>query len=176
MAERKTTKEIVLNEAGDPTGVIKWTFSDGSTEEFNTTNVNDAIKARLAIHGASQKIGDSYAGAASSPDPLAYAKAAVKETIAQLYAGEWRATVAVGPKVNDLAVAISRATGESLDDSVELVGAMTDEDKKVWRGKAKIKLELAKLVQERNAAKIAKLAEAAAKEDAEAPVAAPATA
>jgi len=166
MAERKTTKEIVLNDKDEPTGEIKWTFSDGSTETFNVASVNDTIKGRLALHGASQKIGDSYAGAASSPDPLAYAKAAVKETIAQLYAGEWRATVSAGPKVNDLAIAISRATGESLDDSIELVDAMTDDDKKVWRGKAKIKLELAKLVQERNAAKIAKLAEAAAKEEA----------
>jgi hypothetical protein len=177
MAERKTTKEIVTDADGNPTGSIVWKFSDESTITFDMSKVPDAIKSRLALHGASQKVGDSYAGAAGSSDPLAYAKKAVEETIAQLYAGDWRATVAAGPRVNDLAVAISRATGEPLEGdggTIELVAAMSDEDKKVWRGKTKIKLALAQIVNERNAAKIAALTKKAEEEDAKAKEAAPA--
>lgn len=74
------------------------------------------VVTRLALHGLSQKIGDSYAGAASAERPFAYAVEAIKETIAQLMRGEWRvAAVAGGPRATLLARAIARATGQALE-------------------------------------------------------------
>jgi hypothetical protein len=53
---------------------------------FDLSKVNEETLLRLALHGASQKIGDSYAGAKDSgEDPIAYADAAVRETIQQGY-------------------------------------------------------------------------------------------
>lgn len=178
MAEKKISKEIQVYPAdhadealrGQPTGLIVWTFPDETKETFDLTKVNDGIKVRLSLHGASQKVGDSYAGAAQSGvDPIEYAKQAVKDTIAQLYAGDWRAASAVGgPRVNDLAVALSRVTGEPLEGdegTIALVAAMTDEDKKVYRKKPKIAAALALIAAERAAAKAAELVKKAEEED-----------
>ncbi len=180
MAERKTSKEILVHpeghaEAGKPTGEIKFTFSDETSEVFNLTSVKDDIRVRLALHGAAQKIGDSYAGAAATDDPLAYAKQAVKDTIAQLYAGDWRVSGGGGgPRVNELAIAISRAGGEPLEECIEFVGAMTDEDKKAWRKKPKVALALAQIAAEKQAKRIEELQKAAAAEEEKEKAAAPA--
>jgi hypothetical protein len=172
MAERRTSKVVEVHpeghpDAGKPTGRVIFTFSDDTTEVFDVSKVPEAIQARLMLHGASQKIGDSYAQAASTNDPLAFAKTAVKDMIAQLYKGEWRGTVEGAPRVNELAVAISRATGESLEDAVALVAELDDAGKKEWRNKAKIKVELAKIALEKQTAKLKAAEEAAAKEAAE---------
>jgi len=172
MAERKTSKEILMHpegheKAGQPTGEIKFTFSDDTSETFNMSEVKPDMAVRLALHGAAQKIGDSYAGAAATEDPLAYAKQSVKETIAQLYAGDWRVSGGGGgPRVNELAIAISRAGGEPLEECIEFVGAMTDEDKKVWRKKPKVALALAQIAAEKQAKRIEELTKAAAAEEA----------
>ena len=57
----------------------------GEKFTFDLSKVSPDNVIRLALHGASQKIGDSYAGAKDSgEDPVAYAKAAIADTIKQL--------------------------------------------------------------------------------------------
>lgn len=181
MAERKTSKvvdvapekvvidgkEVPNPEAGKLLGTITFTFSDDTKEVFEMSKVNETIRERLAFHGAGQKIGDSYAGAAAADDPLAYAKESVKDTIAQLYAGTWRANAGGGggPRVNELAAAIARASGESIEDATEMVAAMSDEDKKVWRKKAKVALALAAIAAEKAMERVKKAQAAADEED-----------
>lgn len=144
---------------------IVFKFDDGTEETFDSSRVNDDIKARAMMHGFSQKIGDSYAGAASAENPLAYAKQAVRETIATLYANEWKAPRGEGgPRVTDLAVAVSRVTGKSIEDVVALIEGLSDEDKKALRAKPKVKAALAAISQEKATARAAKLAAAAAEE------------
>lgn len=183
-----TTKKVDVNAEGSPTGKVTFYFDDhvaagtegktpfDSFEVFDLSLVPGAngldpasMAGRLAIHGASQKIGDSYAGAAKEADPVAFAKEAVKGTIKQIYDGEWRVNAGGGPRVNDLAKAIAAVTGQPLegeDGTVALVAAMSDDDKKAFRKKPKIAAALAKLAAEKAAERAAKLAEAAAKEDA----------
>ena len=144
---------------------ITFTFDDGTTEIFDVTKVPAGTVHDLTMHGASQKVGDSYAGAADSNDPLAYAKAAVKETIAQLYNGDWRATVS-RPKQTDLAIALSRLTGKTPEEAQAFVDTLDDDAKKAWRAKAKVKATLAVIAAERAAEKAAKLAKAAGEEEA----------
>jgi hypothetical protein len=129
----------------------------------------NSIAGRLALHGASQKVGDSYAGAATQSKELGisaleYAKQAVRETIAQLYAGTWRVNAGGGPRVNELAVAIARATGEPLDGdegTIALVAAMDEATVKAWKKKPKVALELSKIAAEKLAKKIEEQAKAA---------------
>ncbi len=158
-----STKKEVSAEAG----TVTWTFDDGSTQTFDLTKCSAEIQKRLALHGASQKGGDSYAGAAGESDPLAYAKASVADVIAQLYAGEWRATSA-GPRgPSDLALAVSRALGQTVEEASAMLEELDDEGKKALRGKPKVKAQLAAIRAQKavaaaeRAAKAAEAAEAA---------------
>lgn len=188
-----TTKKVETDAEGKLTGRVLFLFDDhvvakaatdkepavegkDSFEVFDLKQVPGAesldpnvMAGRLAIHGASQKIGDSYAGVAKETDPLAMAKANVKDTIAQIYAGTWRVNAGGGPRVNDLAVAMARVTGEPLegdDGTIAFVAAMSDDDKKAMRKKPKIAAALAAIAAEKAAERAKKLAEAAEKEEA----------
>jgi hypothetical protein len=188
-----TTKKVETDAEGKLTGRVLFLFDDhvvakaatdkepavegkDSFEVFDLKQVPGAealdpnvMAGRLAIHGASQKIGDSYAGVAKESDPLAMAKANVKDTIAQIYAGTWRVNAGGGPRVNDLAVAMARVTGEPLegdDGTIAFVAAMSDDDKKAMRKKPKIAAALAAIAAEKAAERAKKLAEAAEKEEA----------
>jgi phage-related tail protein len=156
-------KQVVLNEGGKPTGVIQFTFEDNTVQLIDVNGLSEETKFRAMVHGISQKIGDSYAGAKAEENPLAFAKAACAETIAQVERNEWRAPSAGGgPRVTDLAVALSRATGQTLEASVEYIGTLDENQVKELRGKAKIKAMLATVAAEKAIAKAKKLTEEAA--------------
>jgi hypothetical protein len=162
--------------AGLPVGTILFEFDDKTMETFDCRKVKgfdlipEDVRAeflgtaagRQFIHGGSQKVGDSYAGASQSDNALEYAKVAVRETIAQLYAGDWRATSASGPRVSDLARALARVTGKTVEAAHAFVEGLDDEQKKAWRAKAKVKAMLATIAAEKAAERASKLAKAAA--------------
>lgn len=152
------TKKTVNVEAG----IIEFRFDDESAETFDMGRVPEAIRTQLMFHGASQKIGDSYAGASAAADPLAYAKESVRDTIAQLYAGTWRVSVSAGPRVSDLAAAVALATGKTLDECVTIIGNLDDGQKKVLRKQPKVAAALASIAAKKAAERAARAAEAAA--------------
>lgn len=130
---------------------------------FDLSKVSEDILIRLALHGASQKIGDSYSGAGDEADPVAYAESAIDDTIAQLYAGDWRVSGTGGPRVSDLAKALSRINGKPVEENQTSLAAASDEQKKAMRKHPKVALALAEIAEENAKARKAKLAEAAAK-------------
>lgn len=141
----------------------------GETIEFDLAKVPEDLLPRLALHGASQKIGDSYSGAKESgEDPIAYAKASIEETIKQLYEGKWSVgrTGTGAPRTTHLVRAYAALTGKTLEEALETVGGLTDEEKKALQGQKKIAAKIAQFKAEDAAARAAKLAEEAAKEDA----------
>ena len=146
-----------------PTG-LKFVFEDGTETVVDFDKIPQEIKVRAMFHGFSQKIGDSYAGAAKAEGgALAFSKKAVNETLAQLYAGDWRATAEGGPKApSDLAVAISRVSGKTPEACQAFVETLDDDQKKAWRKKAKVAAALATIAAEKAAARAEKLAKAAA--------------
>jgi len=150
---------------------VTWKFDDNTETVFELAKCESDMATQLALHGASQKGGDSYAGAGDSPDPTAYAKAAVADTIKQLYStangGEntWRASAGPGtPRISDLATALSRLTGKTVDEANAFVESLTDEEKKTWRAKGKVRAELAKIAVEKATAKANRLAAVAGSE------------
>lgn len=172
--EIQMTKKVYVKADGTPATLadassivgIRFTFDDHTEDKpsqqvFEIAKANDETKLRALFHGFSQKIGDSYASASGSNDPLAFAKAAVKDTIEQLYAGDWRATSAAGPRTTDLAIALSRLTGKGLDESVAFTDSLSDEEKKAWRAKGKVKAMLAQLAAEKAVERANKLAKSA---------------
>lgn len=150
-----------LPNAGQPTGVIQFTFEDNTVQTIDVNTLNDATKFRAMVHGVSQKIGDSYAGAKAEENPLAFAKAAAQETIAQVLRGDWRAARESGPRVTDLAVAASRVAGQTLEAAIEWLGTLDETQTKEFRNKPKIKAALAQIGAEKAIAKAAKMQAAA---------------
>ena len=153
-----TKKVLELNEAGELTGKIHFTFDDKTVQTLDVLACDQKTQFRLMVHGGSQKGGDSYASAAQQENPLAFAKQVLADTIKQLYAGDWRAVASSGPRATDLAVAMSRVMGKTLDECVAYLELQDDDQKKVWRGKGKIKAMLATIAAEKAVARAAKLA------------------
>jgi hypothetical protein len=146
----------------------------GSTQVFDISKLKAtpeglATLERLAIHGASQKIGDSYAGAKESgTDPVAYAKEAVKDTIEQLYANKWSVTRtgSGAPRTTLLVIAVSAVSGQSIEEVQTSIESLSDEEKAALQKQPKIRAKLAALQAEKAVERAAKLAKDAA--DAEA--------
>lgn len=150
------TKKIVDLDSG----VITFTFDDGNTVEFDSRKVSAEISRRAMLHGFSQKLGDSYAGAGKDADPLAYAKAAVNDTIAQLYAGDWRAASVGGggSRVSVFVLALARASGATVEEAGEFADSLDEAQTTAWKAKPAIKALMAAIRAEQAAAKAAKLA------------------
>jgi hypothetical protein len=148
--------------AGQLTGVVRVDFDDKSSISIDVNSLNEETKFRALIHGISQKVGDSYAGAKSDSNPLEFAKTAAKETIEQVLKGEWRApSTSSGPRESDLAKALSLATGETLEKAIEFIANLDDEAIKVLRKKPKVAAQLAAIAAQKAIAKAAKLAKEA---------------
>jgi hypothetical protein len=146
---------------------------------FDLSAVNEETLIRLALHGASQKIGDSYAGAKDSgEDPLAYTKSAIEETIKQLYEGKWAVTRtgSGAPRVSILVLAYAKVKGITPEESLEVVGALDEEEKKVLQQNKKIAAAIAGLRAEQAMKRAEAAAKAAEEEDAKAAQSAQATA
>lgn len=144
---------------------VVFKFEDGTEEAFDLSKVDTATALRLSLHGASQKIGDSYAGAGDAEvtdDPLGYAKSQVRETIARLYAGDWRTAVTGTGGI--LAEAMSRVSGKSREECAASLADMSDVEKKELRAKKKIAAALQRIKMERDAIKLTRLEAAAAAE------------
>lgn len=143
---KKATKSI----EGD---LLTIAFETGETILANLADIPADILSRLAMHGMSQKLGDSYAGVDG-------AEAAEKANgvLTDLLAGNWSTRVAAsGPRTTQLAEALAAATGKTLEEAAGVLENMDDEAKKDLRKHPQIKVHLAAL----KAAAAAKAAEKA---------------
>lgn len=145
---------------------VTFDFGDAGTEVFELDNMSDEIKTALALHGASQKIGDSYAGAKSAvedtdTDPNDWAKGQAAGVIGQLVAGDWTVRTPGSAKSSDLAIALSEAVGAPLEDCIARLADADKDEKKALRAHPKVKAVLERLRAERATKKQA-AAEAAA--------------
>lgn len=145
---------------------VTFSFEDGTTQVFELDRAT-ALHTHLALHGASQKIGDAYSGAGDADDPLAFAKAAVADLISRIYAGDWKQTGGGGGRAVPVVVlAFAAVSGKSTDEAGDLYEDMSEDERKALAKKPKIAAEIARIRAERAAAKAARLAKAA--EEAEA--------
>lgn len=137
------------------TDTLIFTFGNGEVVEFPLGNLSAEIKAKLLVHGASQKGGDSYAGAKGN---YSEGIADLKATIAALQAGEWsagRGDSEARPRLADLAAALARVKSISLEDATKVVEAADDEKRKTWRAHPRIKAAIATIKAEKAQAELA---------------------
>lgn len=152
------------------TKTVVFEFGEAGNVTFDLSKVDDAMLTQLALHGASQKGGDSYAGAKSATDgtkidPNEWAKAECQRVVEQIYAGEWTVRRASGgPGVTDLARALAEVMPDVTEaEAAERLADASKEDKAALRKHPQIKAVLERLRAERAQAK-AEAAEAAAGE------------
>ena len=114
------------------------------------------------MHGLSQKLGDSYAGA-----DIAESFGRCSAVAGDLKDGNWSTRVAAsGPRTTQLAEALAAATGKTLEEAAAKLETLDEEGKKGLRAHPQIKVQLAEI-------KAKKAAEAAAKAAADVGDAAP---
>jgi len=136
---------------------ITFDFGDGRVETFTLADMSDAMKIQLALHGASQKIGDSYASAKSQTDgteidPADWSQQQAAGVVAQLLADDWTVRTPGSAQSTDLMSAFEEVTG------AELQSDLSKEDKAALRKHPKIAAVLARIKSERADAKAAALA------------------
>lgn len=114
MAKTQISKDVFgpLTPNATEAPAVRITFPDDTVQSLSLEGLSDEVITRLAVHGMSQKLGDSFAGAGKEENPLAFAKARVQAVIEQLKAGEWR-VVTGGGGISQLAKAFARATGRT---------------------------------------------------------------
>lgn len=127
----KVKKEVLQDEKGVPTGV-RFDFANGKTETITT---EDAIKwglyERYAVHGISQKHGDSYA----SKDSVDDCYETFKETQLQCSQGKWtEGGGGGGAGASVLLRALVEATGQPEEAVRATLSTLSQKEKLVLRG------------------------------------------
>ena len=138
---------------------VSFDFDSFGSVTFDLSKVSPEMLVQLALHGASQKGGDSYASARAQTegtevDPNQWAFEQCQATIDQIYSGDWSVRRASsGPTVNDLVRALVEVLGADESDAAERLSDATKEEKAALRKHPAIKAVLERLRAERAAAK-----------------------
>jgi hypothetical protein len=136
MAEKKVSKTI------NEDGTLTFEFATGETENVNPSDFTPEIQAQLTLHGASQKLGDSYSG-----EDADKCHAVFVGVLKNLTEGNWSARSGGGgaPRVSQLAEALARETGKTVEECVEKLSGLDDDKKKAVRAHPAIQARLAEI-------------------------------
>lgn len=149
-------KKIKFCEKTIEGSVVSFKFGNGTTLTIDLADVPDETVQDLALHGTSQKIGDSYASAGGD---YAFAIASAEKVIENLLAGVWGSVRASGDgkkSSGELATALAALQGKDVAEVAASLETATDEQKKTLRSHPAVKAKIAEL-------RAAKAAEALAK-------------
>ena len=91
----KKTRTVVAKKTLDGS-VVGFNFTDGRNLSLDVNTLSQEMRNRLATHGASQKIGDTYAGAESVAEAYLSASAMIE----QLKSGKWAGERTGGGGIN----------------------------------------------------------------------------
>ena len=136
---------------------VKFAFGNGQTLSLDLSTLSEEMQAELMIHGALQKIGDSYASAGGD---FAFGMAQASKVITNLESGQWGAPRAAGEgkkSVGELATALSELQGVPVDQIALALEAATEEQRKAFRAHPAIKAKIAEIRAKKAAEALAKL-------------------
>lgn len=136
---------------------VTFGFMDGEKLACNLQDLPDDMIRKLALHGLSQKVGDSYASATSIDE----AKQNARSVWGNLVAGVWATKAARGGKFVE---ALARVTGKGYDECLAAWSGMDDKQKAELKKHPQMKKAIAEI----EAENAARAAEAASGEEAEA--------
>lgn len=131
------SKAKIASKAVTDTGV-NITFADDSVEDTSLllSDLSDEIVQRLALHGLSQKLGDSYSGVKD----VVMAAERVKAVISNLTSGNWNAVRegSGSARATDLATAVSKVLGIELSEAIAKLAEKSKEEKSAIRKNGKV--------------------------------------
>lgn len=156
-AEVQEVKKAKFCEKSSDGTVVSFKFGNGEVRSLDLSTLSDEMQQELMIHGALQKIGDSYASAGGD---FGFAIAAAEKTIGNLVDGNWgspRAGSGEGKKsVGELATALAQLQNKDVAEVAAALEAATEDQRKALRAHPAVKAAIAQL-------RAAKAAEALAK-------------
>jgi hypothetical protein len=159
-----TNKEIITmakKSVDTETQTIGFDFGEGvDAVGFDLSKCSPAMLIQLALHGASQKIGDSYASAKSAVadtdiDPAAWSSGQAAGVVAQLYSDDWTVRSAGSAAVTDLATALAEAVGCDIEAATSRLADADKDEKASLRKHPAVAAVLTRIKAERAAAKAA---------------------
>ena len=118
---------------------VTFEFANGKQVVATLEGLTPEIVNRLALHGLSQKVGDSYSSNEGPDDAVLKAQSAYDN----LKQGDWNAK---GSGIGSLLVrAVAKITGKEVEEVAALLDKMEDEKKKALQKRADVKLAMAEL-------------------------------
>ena len=131
---------------------VDFEFANGNILTAHLGSIPEHIITRLAVHGLSQKIGDSYASANEKGWTIQECHERATEVLQTLIEGNWSASGGSG--INILVEAVARITGLDIDLCAMRIGNMTDAQQKELAKRADVKAMVATIKAERAKAKV----------------------
>lgn len=131
---------------------VIFTFTNGVDLVADLTMLTQDIINRLALHGLSQKLGDSYASANEKGWSVDECYDQAANVFNNLKDGNW--AVSGGSGTNILAEAVARITGLDVDECAAKVRGMTDGERKELAKRADVKAVVLDIKAERAKAKV----------------------
>lgn len=138
-------------------GTVTWTFGNGSVYTISLSEIPEDTVTDCALHGISQKGGDSYASAGGD---YAFAEAALKTILSNLRNGTFNAvrqSDGASKGNGELCAALVRLGAATMAEATAMLENATDEIKKALRTNGEIKLALAEIRAERAREKLGKV-------------------
>lgn len=136
---------------------VEFTFQGMEPLAVALKDFSPEVQLHLALHGLSQKLGDSYS---SAKGIVADAKVSFDQCLAQLKAGDWRASRGEGdskPRTTELAAAVARIKGIEIAEAAKLLEAMDDDQRKTLRSNDRVKAVITVLRAEKAQSKLDKM-------------------
>ena len=145
--------KIATKTIAEDTSVLTIQFTSGDQIVADINALSPEIIHQLALHGLSQKLGDSYSG----EQDIEVAKAKANTVLERLVAGDWKAARAASAagKITDLARALAEVTGQEIVACVEKLSDLAKADRGKFRKHPQIAAKLAAYQNERAQAKAA---------------------
>ena len=135
---------------------VKFSFGNGEVLTLDLSNLSDEIREDLMIHGALQKIGDSYSSAGGD---YAFAISAASKVIENLSSGTFNAARVAGEgrkSVGELALALAALQNKDVAEVALALENATDEQRKTLRAHPAVKAKVAELRAQKAAEALAK--------------------
>lgn len=150
MAQKFLTKVTPWDNGGEA-GKVQFILGNGLKVVADLAEMPEGVVQQLAIHGLSQKVGDSAAGYSKG---LEYSNAfgAMQGVVDNLTQGIWASRTGAG--TSDFVQALCNIKGMELADAQELVDRMSEEQMAQVKKHPQIKLEMARIKEARLAAAV----------------------
>ncbi len=143
------------------TKTVSFTFGEGIEPVlFELAKCSPEMITQLALHGFSQKGGDSYASAKSQTegteiDPAEWSRAQVAGVVEQVLNDDWTVRTPGSAQATDLATALAEAVDCEVADAIERLADADKDEKAALRKHPDIAAILARIKVERATAKAA---------------------